>query len=597
MTQLNTWFNETFDVVEGDIFRLSYTTNPSVATIVLRNANDEIIYLLTGQSVFDNYIFVIPQNTATVTFSYAISDGTNSLSSLIEKYTFTGKLITGYGSCELTKNDGWYNLSTNQITLTPNWYHEKYYTVAGETFKFTAPNEYGKDIGAIVVFDAEDNLIESVSISGGFDNFIYRVPNNAKRILFSYPYIKGQIELPSIEKHELMHLSNGEFMEIPEIITYTNRYININGDIAESSDYAIAEFTDVIENDEYRFTAFSNAQYVSAIEALGVNDEIMELVGGKNVYDNYVYKVKAGTQRLLFSFAKNYNHRIEKRNIADFKKCISCVGDSLTRGNHDGTGNTYPKYLNTLLGSDYVVKNHGCGGDWAEAIAASCGAYSMMAEPFTIPSDTSPVNFELKVPTLTYSPYGVTPMYQSLYEMTLVKIGGVIGNMRYMGRSGIYSFTRWESGESVTLTRPTPIITQRMSEKQYTTVIWAGTNNTPSVATLANTIDSIQAIIDTLPHDRYIVVGLTSKNYMPEVEEVNLVLERKFGKHFVDVRTYLLRYGLEDNNMSPTEQDNIDIANGEIPTSLRTDTVHLRYTGHKVVANQIYQKGKELGYW
>ena len=70
-----------------------------------------------------------------------------------------------------------------------------------------------------------------------------------------------------------------------------------------------------------------------------------------------------------------------------------------------------------------------------------------------------------------------------------------------------------------------------------------------------------------------------------------------FGDHYLDIRDYLLEYGLADADVTPTQQDTTDISNGEIPTSLRIDTVHFNTAGYTVIANCVYKKGVELGYW
>ena len=40
-----------------------------------------------------------------------------------------------------------------------------------------------------------------------------------------------------------------------------------------------------------------------------------------------------------------------------------------------------------------------------------------------------------------------------------------------------------------------------------------------------------------------------------------------------------------------------DISDGEIPSSLRYDSVHFNAKGYQIVANCIYKQGKILGYW
>lgn len=56
---------------------------------------------------------------------------------------------------------------------------------------------------------------------------------------------------------------------------------------------------------------------------------------------------------------------------------------------------------------------------------------------------------------------------------------------------------------------------------------------------------------------------------IPEVAAVNEKLAAAFGTHFLDIRSYLLEHGLEEAGIAPTDQDLMDLADGEIPSSLR----------------------------
>ena len=84
---------------------------------------------------------------------------------------------------------------------------------------------------------------------------------------------------------------------------------------------------------------------------------------------------------------------------------------------------------------------------------------------------------------------------------------------------------------------------------------------------------------------------------MAEIEEINEYMKKYYGNKFVNLRDYILEYGLEDAGITPTNQDITDIASGEMPTSLRNDSVHFNAKGYQIVANCIYQQGKILGYW
>jgi lysophospholipase L1-like esterase len=66
----------------------------------------------------------------------------------------------------------------------------------------------------------------------------------------------------------------------------------------------------------------------------------------------------------------------------------------------------------------------------------------------------------------------------------------------------------------------------------------------------------------------------------------------------VNIRQYLLDYGLADAGITPTEQDLTDIANGMVPQSLRPtgDSYHLNAAGYTVVGKYLYKYVKQLGW-
>ena len=98
-------------------------------------------------------------------------------------------------------------------------------------------------------------------------------------------------------------------------------------------------------------------------------------------------------------------------------------------------------------------------------------------------------------------------------------------------------------------------------------------------------------------NDKYIVISLTYKGGISDIDEVNSVLAEEYGDHFLDVRKFMLNYGLDLYKLHPTAQDTQDISDGEIPTSLRSDYVHGNNYFYDIVAQLVYDRGVELGYW
>ena len=271
---------------------------------------------------------------------------------------------------------------------------------------------------------------------------------------------------------------------------------------------------------------------------------------------------------------------------------IACWGDSLTVGSN-GDGITYPKILSRLVKTANVV-NLGVGGEGSTKIAMRQGAIPLYAEGFTIPEEKIYTEINLidennnKVIIGQQGTAGLNPCY----------INGVEGDIIYHEGSSKTFFIRRESGQETVVDNKTRVITEGMKEYQNADIliIWSGTNDTPDASSVSNVIDNIDAMINYSNNDKYVIIGLTSKYYMPEIEEVNQMLASKYGEHFLDIRKYILENGLSDAGISATAQDLEDIENGEIPTSLRADKVHFSESGYRIIGQQVYNKLISLGY-
>ena len=287
---------------------------------------------------------------------------------------------------------------------------------------------------------------------------------------------------------------------------------------------------------------------------------------------------------------------------------IYCIGDSLTMGAGDGSA-SYPAVLQSLL-PDYSITNYGIGGESSETICARmCG---FMVEPFTIPANTSAVTVEIKslfggtiLPLLqsnAYSKAGINDIY----------IDGIRGTLSVNAGTQVYSFTRAYSGTAHEVTRPTFVYTDAMLSNKWNAIalLWIGTNDiyagvddTIEYKDMSYTISRVNQIIKQLKTDRFFVLGLTIVNrptnekLRENVQEFNRIAKLEYGSNFIDLASYLIQYGLEDAGITPTAQDTEDINAGKIPSSLMSDNTHFNASGYAVVANYVYKKGKEMGYW
>jgi lysophospholipase L1-like esterase len=140
------------------------------------------------------------------------------------------------------------------------------------------------------------------------------------------------------------------------------------------------------------------------------------------------------------------------------------------------------------------------------------------------------------------------------------------------------------------------------SHRDWTTVFWIGRNNYAAAQTVVNDIlDGIDHL--TPSTSRFIVLSVPNGDYSrsqgdfldewqggdeyDEIIALNDELGKTFGPAYVDVRRYLIDYGLRDAGVTPTAQDLIDIGHDVVPLSLRSDKIHLNSAGYTVVGNYV----------
>lgn len=297
-------------------------------------------------------------------------------------------------------------------------------------------------------------------------------------------------------------------------------------------------------------------------------------------------------------------------SVVDYSEdAINCWGDSLTHGvGTSSNDKRYPMQLAALSGK--TVYEMGIGGETAALIAARQGAWPIFVNNIIIPADTTPVqigdaNTSGFVDGLGSNLKMIRQGGGTDASVNPCTIAGVQGSLTWTGStyddpSGTYTFTRLASGDAVAINRPAQLITYAMTQasgrRDNISVFWAGTNDKPDGITVQSVVSKIKVMKDFSRSKKYIVIGLTSKSYMPDIVNVNVALLNEFGYRFLDIRQYLIKYGLSDAGIAPTSQDNTDISNGEIPTSLRSDDVHLNDSGYLIVAQQVYKKLQNLGY-
>lgn len=391
-----------------------------------------------------------------------------------------------------------------------------------------------------------------------------------------------------------------------EIMTYENANVYVmHKNVISGEKYRILSQTHGSVNTLLYAICDSNGKVINS-EKMGVTPNTYittEISIPSNGVELYLNEFPTQTYPLVVN-------KIETINISKIngKETVNCWGDSLTRG--VGVGDSYskafPYVLYGLLDGREVI-NCGVGGENTINIASRQGGLPNIVKPFTIPSNASKV--EVKLTNIYGGSTGIllqggsaldptTGKYVMTAQINPCSINGVEGTLTY--ENGKYYFSRSENGESVIVSRPTPLITYAMkSMRDNINIIWLGTNG--GFSTSSELIEYIDAMIDYMTpiNKKYIVFGIhhlvSTVTETFEMIEKNMTLH--FGRHYINQRKYMLEYGLSDAGITPTVEDTTAISQGKIPPSLLYDDVHYNDKGYNIIANLVVERGKELGYW
>ncbi len=304
-----------------------------------------------------------------------------------------------------------------------------------------------------------------------------------------------------------------------------------------------------------------------------------------------------------------------------------CWGDTLTIGTTGGV--SYPAVLQRLLNeniceaynfrlrmaelgdfsqsrvdwSKYTVSipvvNMGVSGESAQTVAGRCGAMPyLLYRGVTIPAECEPVDFSLT------NAVGLTvdPLASGESGINDVTIAGVTGKLTRV-RPGQYRFTRNEPGESVRAEAGTPVITACSDlYTDFIPVILIGTYS--SNIKPEQYVSLVRAMVDhhASPDGRYLVIGpFTSAVSTSDTryDQIEKALLQAFGENFINARSYFCSDGLNDAKMQPTVEDRKDIAQGNVPSSLRNPLApeELNAAGYELLGKLLYARMDRLGWF
>lgn len=275
---------------------------------------------------------------------------------------------------------------------------------------------------------------------------------------------------------------------------------------------------------------------------------------------------------------------------------INCFGDSLTAGTAWGNTMPYSAVLEKLTG--IKTNNYGIGGESSFTVASRIGAMkvTLMNDVVFKDGEKGPAAAELG--DIYMQPSGLLRQVRENDGDDLVNpvsLGGCEGTLERAG--DVLYFTRKEAGGELVIPKGSSLVT-RLAHNDFSddiNIFWVGTNDYASTDNVCAVAANIRSMIQRTKSSRYIVIGMTAKSYMPEIEKVNEMLAEEFKEHFYDFRSYILKLPVT------SETDKADVLNGEIPGSymkaLQYDHVHGNEKFFGLLGAQLYNKLKELGYY
>jgi hypothetical protein len=251
-------------------------------------------------------------------------------------------------------------------------------------------------------------------------------------------------------------------------------------------------------------------------------------------------------------------------------------GDSLTAG-AGGNGTTYPGVMAAALGLPYY--NSAVGGTRSGSIAVRQGGKPMLV---TLDDNMIPATTD-EVLITAYSDELTNNQSSQAWTCTLAGVQGTITRYGRDDDAGVtdhYTFKRAAAGDAVEVDPQTrvdfDVYEGNEDDWHY---IQSGQNNDKSTPALRMAVrDDILRMIDRLGHDRFGVLALKPVSAGEAAEgsdkrETNMLIEQAVGWHYIDTGAYLSSYyGLAEQDITPTGDDDAAIAAGYIPPSLISPT-------------------------
>lgn len=260
----------------------------------------------------------------------------------------------------------------------------------------------------------------------------------------------------------------------------------------------------------------------------------------------------------------------------------SIVRSSADLSNFSLWGSSSAWYLAPLIANQVQSRygastyNGGVSGQGVESISARLGS---RAADLIFPANVVPASGTVEVTS-------TTDFYRFINYTGVV--AGVHGRLQRSVAGDPLRFTRTVSGESVSLSGPTPFIPDDgTAHRDSVTLLWMGKNDTSSTGDTASIVQKVVSYTDEAfnwlapVNVRALVLGHfinygSSAAARDQINQINAAHAKRYGPLFVDVQGWLMSPQVwVDLGITPTAQDILDQEDGVIASSLRRDNSHL----------------------
>lgn len=354
-----------------------------------------------------------------------------------------------------------------------------------------------------------------------------------------------------------------------ESIIIEDNYGNTVAEINSKS----SNFNNLMNNGKSVLTDHQDLSWIGSKEEVFNLDEILKFVSddydGKDNGEEYASVDKNGLTAKAFRYLDG----------TSLSKKVDCYGAS-----HVDFG-TWINSLQQLLGSSYIVRNYGIGGQGPDKITYRQGSVPFYVKESVIipPAKNERVEIELnRWPGDTGNLININVTNEHS-NVNPVSICGIEGKLTYEDSS--YYFERIKDGSSFELPKYSFVRTRGYKDKGDITILWLGSNvNLEDEDSYNYTLSLIKKATECVVNGKYLVIGNhavrqdSGYNFTIEtVKKFNSDLKDEYGNKFVDQLEYMSKYGLELLGLTPTADDLQDKGEGKIPRQL-LDSIQLHYT-------------------